>query len=149
MSGQGTQALLSLIERDWDTFVESAAYAWLGWEIGDQGALAADWFRTATTPAVAQATLRAASAIDVSAEAATGRHPALRDQPVRSRPPRRRTPGSLGGFGPRRDRGPGGEERQELIGRNRPGEEESLAQLAPEAAQPLQLVGRFDPLGRD
>ena len=51
MSGPSTQALLSLIERDWDTFVESAAHAWLGWPDADEGRLAADWFRTATTPA--------------------------------------------------------------------------------------------------
>src|SRR4029450_1389151 len=44
MQGSGTQALLSLIERDWDTFVESAAHAWLGWPEGEEGRLAADWF---------------------------------------------------------------------------------------------------------
>ena len=43
MQGAGTQALLSLIERDWDTFVESAAHAWLGWPEGGEGRLAADW----------------------------------------------------------------------------------------------------------
>ncbi len=50
MSGNGTQALLSLIDRDWDTFAESAAHAWLGWPDGESGRLAADWFRSATTP---------------------------------------------------------------------------------------------------
>ena len=77
MQGPGTQALLSLIERDWDTFVESAAHAWLGWPEGDEGRLAADWFRTATTPAIARATLQAAYAIDVTADAARVRCPAL------------------------------------------------------------------------
>ena len=77
MQGSGTQALLSLIERDWDTFVESAAHAWLGWPEGDEGRLAADWFRTATTPAIARATLQAAYAIDVTADAARVRCPAL------------------------------------------------------------------------
>ena len=77
MQGPGTQALLSLIERDWDTFVESAAHAWLGWPEGDEGRLAADWFRTATTPAIARATLQAAYAIDVTADAADVRCPAL------------------------------------------------------------------------
>ena len=77
MQGSGTQALLSLIERDWDTFVESAAHAWLGWPEGDEGRLAADWFRTATTPAIARATLQAAYAIDVTADAADVRCPAL------------------------------------------------------------------------
>jgi DNA-binding NarL/FixJ family response regulator len=70
MRGSGTQALLSLIERDWDTFVESAAHAWLGWPAGDEGRLAAEWFRTATTPAVARATLQAAYDIDVTEDAA-------------------------------------------------------------------------------
>ena len=37
MSGAGTQALLSLIEQDWDTFVESATHAWLGWPDGAEG----------------------------------------------------------------------------------------------------------------
>jgi len=77
MKGTGTQALLSLIERDWDTFVESAAHAWLGWPAGDEGRLAAEWFRTATTPAVARATLQAAYSIDVTADAARVTSPAL------------------------------------------------------------------------
>jgi pimeloyl-ACP methyl ester carboxylesterase/DNA-binding CsgD family transcriptional regulator len=69
MSGPGTQALLSLIDRDWDTFVESVAHAWLGWPAGEEGRLTADWFRNATTPEVARRVLREATAIDVSAEA--------------------------------------------------------------------------------
>jgi pimeloyl-ACP methyl ester carboxylesterase/DNA-binding CsgD family transcriptional regulator len=77
MSSPGMQALLSLIERDWDTFAESAAHAWLGWPDGAEGRLAAEWFRTATTPGVARATLQAASAIDVTADAAAVRCPAL------------------------------------------------------------------------
>ena len=78
MRGSGTQALLSLIERDWDTFVESVAHAWLGWPTGEEGRLAADWFRTATTPAIARATLQAAGDIDVTADAAArDRCPAL------------------------------------------------------------------------
>jgi DNA-binding CsgD family transcriptional regulator/pimeloyl-ACP methyl ester carboxylesterase len=77
MSGAGTQALLSLIERDWDTFVESATHAWLGWPAGDEGRLAAEWFRTATTPAIARATMQAASAVDVSGEVAAVRCPVL------------------------------------------------------------------------
>jgi pimeloyl-ACP methyl ester carboxylesterase/DNA-binding CsgD family transcriptional regulator len=69
MSGAGTQALLSLIERDWDTFVESATHAWLGWPSDDEGRLAADWFRTSTSPAIARETMRVASGVDVTAEA--------------------------------------------------------------------------------
>jgi pimeloyl-ACP methyl ester carboxylesterase/DNA-binding CsgD family transcriptional regulator len=77
MRDAGTKALLSLIERDWDTFVESVTHAWLGWPAGDEGRLAADWFRTSTTPAVARATLEAASAIDVSADTEHVRCPVL------------------------------------------------------------------------
>ncbi len=68
MSGPGTQALLSLIDKDWDTFVESAAHAWLGWPDPELGRLTTEWFRTATTPAIAKATMREASAIDVTPE---------------------------------------------------------------------------------
>jgi pimeloyl-ACP methyl ester carboxylesterase/DNA-binding CsgD family transcriptional regulator len=86
MRGTSTQALLSLIERDWDTFVESATHAWLGWPDQPTGSLAADWFRTATTPAVARQTMQVISGVDVSAEAAQVRCPALvlhrRDAPV-------------------------------------------------------------------
>jgi pimeloyl-ACP methyl ester carboxylesterase/DNA-binding CsgD family transcriptional regulator len=69
MRGPGTQALLSLIERDWDTFVESAAHAWLGWPEGDEGRMAADWFRTSTSPLVARATLESARETDVTDDA--------------------------------------------------------------------------------
>jgi pimeloyl-ACP methyl ester carboxylesterase/DNA-binding CsgD family transcriptional regulator len=68
MRGPGMQALLSLIDQDWDTFAESAAHAWLGWPDDAEGRLAADWFRWATTPAVAKATLEAATAIDITAD---------------------------------------------------------------------------------
>jgi len=77
MRGAGTQALLSLIERDWDTFVESATHAWLGWPEGEEGRLAADWFRTSTSPATARATLEAAAEIDVTSMASAVRAPAL------------------------------------------------------------------------
>jgi pimeloyl-ACP methyl ester carboxylesterase/DNA-binding CsgD family transcriptional regulator len=77
MRAAGTQALLSLIERDWDTFVESAVHAWLGWPDDAEGRLAAEWFRTSTSPAIARATLRAAAEMDVTAEAATLDVPAL------------------------------------------------------------------------
>jgi pimeloyl-ACP methyl ester carboxylesterase/DNA-binding CsgD family transcriptional regulator len=77
MREPGTQALLSLIERDWDTFVESVAHAWLGWPDDDEGRLAAASFRTTTSPAVARATLRAAAEMDVTADAATIHAPVL------------------------------------------------------------------------
>ena len=77
MSGPGTQALLTLIERDWDTFVESAAHAWLGWPDPELGRQSAEWFRTATTPVIAKATMREASAIDVRPELPLVRCPVL------------------------------------------------------------------------
>ena len=45
MSGQATQALLSLIDRDWETFVESAVHAWLGWPTAESGRLAAEYLK--------------------------------------------------------------------------------------------------------
>jgi pimeloyl-ACP methyl ester carboxylesterase/DNA-binding CsgD family transcriptional regulator len=72
-----TQALMSLIERDWDTFSESAAHAWYGWPDPVTGALGADAFRDAATPEIARMTMRAASRIDVTADAAAVRCPAL------------------------------------------------------------------------
>ena len=77
MSGASTQALLSLIERDWDTFAEAVAHAWLGWAGDPEGPQVADWFRGATTPAMARATLQAASGVDVTADARRVRCPAL------------------------------------------------------------------------
>jgi DNA-binding CsgD family transcriptional regulator/pimeloyl-ACP methyl ester carboxylesterase len=77
MTGAPIQALLSLIERDWTTFTESAAHAWLGWPAGDEGRLAAEWFRTATTPGTARATLQAAATMDVTGELAKVQCPTL------------------------------------------------------------------------
>jgi pimeloyl-ACP methyl ester carboxylesterase/DNA-binding CsgD family transcriptional regulator len=77
MRQSGTQALVSLIERDWDTFVESAVHAWLGWPDDVEGRMAADWFRNSTSPAVARATLQASAEMDVTAEAATVQAPGL------------------------------------------------------------------------
>ena len=67
MSAEETQALLSLIERDWGLFAEMAAHAWMGWSAGEAGRLAGEAFRTAVTPAVARATLQALSGVDVTA----------------------------------------------------------------------------------
>jgi DNA-binding CsgD family transcriptional regulator/pimeloyl-ACP methyl ester carboxylesterase len=68
MSAPETQALLSLIERDWELFVESAAHAWMGWGAGENGRLMAEMFRTASTPAVTRASLDAMAQTDVSAD---------------------------------------------------------------------------------
>lgn len=77
MSAPETQALLTLIERDWDLFVDSAARAWMGWSVGEEGRLVADAFRTATTPAMARGTLEAAREVDVSGEVGSVTSPAL------------------------------------------------------------------------
>ena len=66
MSSPETQALLTLIERDWELFVDSAAHAWMGWTAGPDGRLVAESFRTATTPGIARATLEAMRDVDVS-----------------------------------------------------------------------------------
>ena len=68
MSANQTQALLSLIERDWNVFADTAAHQWLGWSAGEAGRATANSLRDAVTPHVARATLQAASATDVSGE---------------------------------------------------------------------------------
>jgi DNA-binding CsgD family transcriptional regulator/pimeloyl-ACP methyl ester carboxylesterase len=66
MSARQTQALLSLIEHDWDVFADTAAHQWLGWSAGEAGRATADAIRAAVTPQIARATLQAASATDVT-----------------------------------------------------------------------------------
>src|SRR5436190_14352846 len=66
MSARQTQALLSLIEQDWDLFADSAAHQWMGWSSGDAGRAVADGIRAAVTPQIARATMQAASAADVT-----------------------------------------------------------------------------------
>lgn len=66
MSPVQTQALLSLVEQDWDLFADTAAHAWLGWAAGESGRQLAEVFRTAATPSVAKAWFEAASRIDVT-----------------------------------------------------------------------------------
>ena len=77
MSPPEAQALVTLIDRDWDLFIDSAAHAWMGWSIGEEGRLIADAFRTATTPANARAMLEAGREMDVSAEVGSVHVPAL------------------------------------------------------------------------
>lgn len=62
-----TQALLSLVDQDWDLFADAAATAWLGWEAGESTRRLADTFRTSTTPAIAQAWFAAIRTTDVTA----------------------------------------------------------------------------------
>lgn len=66
MSPAQTQALLSLVDQDWDLFADAAANAWLGWSAGESGRLVAEAFRTAATPTVAKAWFTAAADIDVT-----------------------------------------------------------------------------------
>jgi DNA-binding CsgD family transcriptional regulator/pimeloyl-ACP methyl ester carboxylesterase len=66
MSAKHTQALLSLIEQDWDLFADTAAHQWMGWSAGEAGRATADAIREAVTPRIARATMQAASAADVT-----------------------------------------------------------------------------------
>jgi DNA-binding CsgD family transcriptional regulator/pimeloyl-ACP methyl ester carboxylesterase len=66
MSARQTQALLSLIEQDWDLFADTAAHQWMGWSAGEAGRAIADGIRGAVTPQIARATMQAASAADVT-----------------------------------------------------------------------------------
>jgi pimeloyl-ACP methyl ester carboxylesterase len=77
MSPPQSQALVTLIDRDWDLFVDSAAHAWMGWSAGNEGRLVADAFRTATTPAAARAMIQAERDMDVSADVGSVRAPTL------------------------------------------------------------------------
>jgi DNA-binding CsgD family transcriptional regulator/pimeloyl-ACP methyl ester carboxylesterase len=66
MSARQTQALLSLIEQDWDMFADTAAHQWMGWSAGEAGRAIAEGIRGAVTPQTARATMQAASAADVT-----------------------------------------------------------------------------------
>jgi DNA-binding CsgD family transcriptional regulator/pimeloyl-ACP methyl ester carboxylesterase len=66
LSARQTQALLSLIEQDWDLFADTAAHLWMGWSAGAAGRVKADQIRAAVTPQIARATIQAASAADVT-----------------------------------------------------------------------------------
>jgi DNA-binding CsgD family transcriptional regulator/pimeloyl-ACP methyl ester carboxylesterase len=72
-----TQALLSLIDQDWGLFADAAATAWLGWDAAPSGRWTAEAFRTATSAPIAKAWFAAARDIDVTAELAAVRAPAL------------------------------------------------------------------------
>ena len=66
MSASQTQALLGLIEQDWELFADTAAHQWLGWSAGESGRAMASAIKDAVTPQVARATMQAASAADVT-----------------------------------------------------------------------------------
>ena len=77
MSPSQTQALLSLVNQDWDLFAESAAHAWLGWHAGEAGRLLAESFRTAASPTVVTAMFREAATTDVQHLLGSVRAPTL------------------------------------------------------------------------
>ena len=77
MRATQTQALLSLIEQDWDVFADAAAHQWMGWSAGDAGRAMAAAIRGAATPQIARATFQAASAADVTADLASVTAPTL------------------------------------------------------------------------
>ena len=77
MSARQTQALLSLIEQDWNTFADTAAHLWMGWAAGEAGRDVAEAIRGAVTPQVARATMQAASAVDVTEQLARVAAPTL------------------------------------------------------------------------
>lgn len=66
MRSAETQALLSLIEQDWELFTETAAHTWMGWSSGEAARDAARSFREGVTPAIARSMLQLTSGVDVS-----------------------------------------------------------------------------------
>jgi len=66
MSARQTQVLLGLMEQDWELFADTAAHQWLGWSAGEAGRAMAAAIADAVTPQVARATMRAASAVNVT-----------------------------------------------------------------------------------
>ena len=72
-----SQALMTLIDRDWDAAIESAAHAWMGWSGTDDERLAVETYRDSATPTMARMLFDAAPDIDVSAQAANVKAPVL------------------------------------------------------------------------
>ena len=72
-----TQALLSLIERDWSLFTETAAAAWMGWLPEQAARRVARGFRASVRPEIARAMLDAATRIDLTPQLATISAPTL------------------------------------------------------------------------
>jgi len=61
------QASRALIDRDWDTYAETAAHLVFGWSAGDEARAFATLIRESTTPEVVQMGIRALSEVDVTA----------------------------------------------------------------------------------
>ncbi|WP_306207791.1 alpha/beta fold hydrolase [Actinoplanes sp. RD1] len=77
MTPAQTQALLSLVDQDWNLFADAAATAWLGWDAAPSHRFIAEAFRTASSAPVAKAWFEAARRIDVTPELPHVRAPAL------------------------------------------------------------------------
>ena len=77
IAGTDNESLVTLVEGDWDFFVDSAARAWMGWSMGKEAKAVADFFRSSTTPAVWRATVETARGIDVSGVVGSVKAPAL------------------------------------------------------------------------
>jgi len=61
------QASRALIDRDWDTYAETAAHLVFGWSAGDEARAFATLIRESATPEVVQMGIRALSEVDVTA----------------------------------------------------------------------------------
>jgi len=61
------QAIRALIDRDWDTYAETAAHLLFGWSAGDEARTFATLIRESVTPEAAQTGIRALSEVDVTA----------------------------------------------------------------------------------
>ncbi|HET9852030.1 MAG TPA: alpha/beta hydrolase [Candidatus Limnocylindrales bacterium] len=72
-----SQALVTLVDHDWDAAIESAAHAWMGWTGSEDERLAVDTYRQSATPAMAHALFEAARGMDVSETATKVRAAAL------------------------------------------------------------------------
>jgi pimeloyl-ACP methyl ester carboxylesterase len=72
-----SQALLTLMDRDWEAAIESAAHAWMGWSGTEDERLAVAAYRDSATPAMARSMIEAAHDMDVAAQAPKVRAPVL------------------------------------------------------------------------
>ena len=72
-----TQAIIGLLEQDWELFTETFAHARMGWSKGEQARRFAAFVRECVTPEAAQAAFAATSEFDVTALLPQVRSPTL------------------------------------------------------------------------
>jgi pimeloyl-ACP methyl ester carboxylesterase len=72
-----SQALLTLMDQDWEAAIDSAAHAWMGWSGTEDERLAVDAYRDSATPAMARKLFDAAVDMDISADALKVKAPVL------------------------------------------------------------------------